>query len=141
MTDADVVVIGGGVIGCSIAFHLAEAGVDVVLLERDSLGAGSSSKAAGGVRAQFSDEVNVRLGQRSLDLLADFGRRPGYEIDLDRVGYLFLLSRPDDVAVFERSVRMQNSLGVPSRLISVDDALCAVSSCMRRRPTCGRIQP
>jgi sarcosine oxidase subunit beta len=123
MTDADVVVIGGGVIGCSIAFHLAEAGVDVVLLERDSLGAGSSSKAAGGVRAQFSDEVNVRLGQRSLDLLADFGRRPGYEIDLERVGYLFLLSRPDDVVGFERSVRMQNSLGVPSRLISVEEAV------------------
>ncbi|MET0741188.1 MAG: FAD-binding oxidoreductase [Candidatus Nanopelagicales bacterium] len=123
MADAEVVVIGGGVVGCSIAFHLAEAGVDVVLLERDSLGAGSSSKAAGGVRAQFSDEVNVRLGQRSLDLLADFGRRPAHEIDLERVGYLFLLSRPEDIPVFERSVRLQNSLGVPSRLTTVAAAL------------------
>jgi flavin-dependent dehydrogenase len=66
--SAEVVVIGGGAIGTSIAFHLAEAGVtDVVLLERDELGAGSTCKAAGGVRAQFSDQINIELGARSLD--------------------------------------------------------------------------
>ncbi len=81
---ASVVVVGGGVVGCSTAFHLAEAGVDVLLVERDSLGSGSSSKAAGGVRACFSDPLNVRLGKRSLDLLADIGQRPGGEIDLRR---------------------------------------------------------
>jgi sarcosine oxidase subunit beta len=120
---ANVVVIGGGVIGTSIAFHLAEAGVpDVVLLERNELGSGSTSKAAGGVRAQFSDEVNIRLGARSLAAFADFGRRPGQEIDLRRVGYLFLLSRPADVAGFERSVALQNALGVPSRLVDPAEA-------------------
>ena len=62
---AAVVVIGGGVIGTSAAFHLAEAGVDVVLLERDQLGSGSTSKAAGGVRTQFSDVLNIEIGKRS----------------------------------------------------------------------------
>jgi sarcosine oxidase subunit beta len=119
---ADVVVIGGGVMGTSIAFHLAEAGVRVVLAERDELGSGSTCRAAGGVRAQFSDEVNIRLGARSLEAFARFGERPGQEIDLRRVGYLFLLSRPEDVAAFEESVALQNALGVPSRMITVAEA-------------------
>ena len=118
-----VVVVGGGVIGTSIAFHLAEAGVpDVVLIERDELGAGSTSKAAGGVRAQFSDALNIQLGARSLRAFADFGARPGREIDFRRVGYLFLLSRPEDVAAFERSIELQNRFGVPSRLIDPGEA-------------------
>lgn len=120
---ASVVVVGGGVVGCSVAFHLAEAGVaDVLLVERAALGAGSTAKAAGGVRAQFSDEVNVRLGQRSLEAFADFPRRPGQEIDLHRVGYLFLLSTASDVAAFERALPMQQALGVPARLLAPDEA-------------------
>ena len=108
--------------GVSTAFHLAEAGVtDVLLLDRGPLGAGSTSKAAGGVRAQFADELNIRLGQRSLDLFADFPRRPGQEIDLHRTGYLFALTRPADVAQFERAIALQNSLGVRSRLIDPEE--------------------
>lgn len=123
VTEAEVVIVGGGVMGTSIAFHLAEAGVrGVVLIERDELGSGSTCKAAGGVRAQFSDEVNIRLGARSLEAFARFGERPGQEIDLHRVGYLFLLSRPEDVASFERSVALQNELGVPSRMVSAAEA-------------------
>jgi sarcosine oxidase subunit beta len=120
---AGVVVVGGGVIGTSIAFHLAEAGVaNVVLIERDELGAGSTSKAAGGVRAQFSDALNIQLGARSLRAFADFGARPGQEIDFRQVGYLFLLSRQQDVAAFERSIELQNRLGVPSRLLDPGEA-------------------
>lgn len=118
-----MVIVGGGVIGASIAFHLAEAGVeDVVLVERAELGSGSTAKGAGGVRAMFSDELNVRIGLRSLEAWGAFGDRPGWEIDLHRVGYLFLLSSPEHVAEFERSVEMQNRLGVPSRMVSVAEA-------------------
>ena len=89
--SAEVVVIGGGVMGASTAFHLAEAGVtDVLLLEKDSLACGSTSKSAGGVRAQFSDAVNIALGLRSLPAFEQFAERPGGEIDLHQVGYLFL---------------------------------------------------
>jgi sarcosine oxidase subunit beta len=123
MTPASVVIVGGGVIGVSIAFHLAEAGVeDVVLVERGELGSGSTSKGAGGVRALFSDELNVRLALRSLEAWAAFGERPGWEIDLRRVGYLFLLDRDEHVTEFARAVEMQNRLGVPSRMVSVEEA-------------------
>lgn len=120
---ASVVVVGGGVIGTSIAFHLAEAGVpDVLLLERGSLAGGSTSKAAGGVRAQFSDALNIQLGARSLEAFDQFAERPGQEIDLRTVGYLFLLTTPDDVRTFERSVALQNELGVPSRMLTPAEA-------------------
>ena len=122
--SASAVVIGGGVMGVSIAFHLAEAGArDVVLLERGALGSGSTVKAAGGVRAQFSDELNVRLAARSLELLGRFGQRPGQDIDLHRVGYLWLLDDAGDVGAFERAVALQNRHGVPSRMLDVDEAL------------------
>lgn len=119
---AEVVIIGGGVMGTSIAFHLAEAGVtDVLLLEQNELGSGSTSKAAGGVRANFSDELNIALGARSLEAFARFGERPGQEIDLHRVGYLFLLSTPEQVELFEESTRLQNAAGQPTRMINVDE--------------------
>jgi glycine/D-amino acid oxidase-like deaminating enzyme len=122
MERAEVLIAGGGAIGASIAFHLAEAGVDVLLCERGELGSGSTSKGAGGVRAMFSDELNVRIGLRSLERLGAFPERPGAEIDLQRVGYLFLLTRRPEVEEFERAVGMQNALGVPSRMVDADEA-------------------
>ena len=94
----------------------------MVLVERDDLGSGSTCKAAGGVRAQFSDELNIRLGARSIELFQRFPQRPGQEIDLHQVGYLFLLSSDDDVTAFERNVDLQNSLGVHSRMLTVEEA-------------------
>jgi sarcosine oxidase subunit beta len=119
---AEVVVVGGGVIGTSSAFHLAEAGVDVLLLERSELASGSTSRAAGGVRAQFSDPLNIALGLRSLEAFARFPERPGAEIDLKQVGYLFLLDREEDVRAFERGIEVQNAHGVPSRFVSLEEA-------------------
>jgi sarcosine oxidase subunit beta len=117
-----VVIVGGGVIGTSAAFHLAEAGTTVVLVERAQLGSGSTSRAAGGVRTQFSDALNVEIARRSMQAFRDFGRRPGWEIDLRRVGYLFVLSRDSDVEEFERSVALQNEYGLDSRMVTADEA-------------------
>lgn len=120
---AEVVVIGAGIVGASIAFHLAEAGVrDVLVLEAERPGSGSSGKPLGGVRAAFSDPLNVLLGARSLEAYRGFARRPGAEIGLQTVGYLFLLREPQDVAPFERSVALQNALGVPSRMLDAAEA-------------------
>ncbi|CAB4902673.1 unannotated protein [freshwater metagenome] len=119
---SDVVIVGGGVMGTSTAFHLAEAGVNVTLLERDSLASGSTSKAAGGVRANFSDELNIALGLRSLEAFENFKVRPGQDIDLHQVGYLFILTKQEDVELFEGSVKLQNSLGVQSRMLSPQEA-------------------
>lgn len=109
--------------GLSTAYHLAAAGVErVVLLESGQLGSGSTSKAAGGVRALFSDEVNIRLGQRGLETLQRFRQDFGQDIDLEISGYLFLLDQASDVAAFQAGVELQNALGVPSRMIGVEEA-------------------
>jgi sarcosine oxidase, subunit beta len=120
--SASVVIVGGGVIGTSAAFHLAEAGVDVVLIERAQLGSGSTSKAAGGVRTQFSDRLNVELAKRSIAAFREFGRRPGWEIELKQVGYLFVLTSETEVAEFEQSVALQNECGLDSRILTVAEA-------------------
>jgi sarcosine oxidase, subunit beta len=117
------VIIGGGVMGLSTAYHLARAGVtDVVLVEKSEFGAGSTCKAAGGVRAQFSDAVNIELGARSLHAFETFRATFDQEIDLHQVGYLFLLDNPEHVEAFEKNIALQNELGVPSRLIDVAEA-------------------
>ncbi|MDW6066254.1 FAD-binding oxidoreductase [Streptomyces sp. FXJ1.4098] len=122
-TSADVVIIGGGVMGVSTAFHLAEAGVkNIVVVERGDLCCGSSGKPIGGVRAQFSDPLNIELGSRSLRAYQEFPHRPGADIGLDTVGYLFLLDSEQQVSDFETGAELQNSLGVPSRMISPSEA-------------------
>ena len=121
---AEVAVIGGGIIGSSIAYHLAEAGVgNVVVLERDTLGSGSSAKPLGGVRATFSDAGNVLLGLRSLRAYEEFEARLGTDIGLRQVGYLFLCRSEDELAAVESSVQLQNRLGCDSRLITPSEAV------------------
>ena len=139
--SASVVIVGGGVIGTSAAFHLAEAGADVVLIERAALGGGSTSKAAGGVRTQFSDVLNIEIAKRSLDAFRDFGRRPGWEIDLKLVGYLFVLTRPSDVEEFARSVALQNQLGLDSRILTARRARSAFARCSRATTSSRRPSP
>jgi len=86
-------IVGGGIAGCALAHYLAEEGeTDIVLVEADELGSGSTRRAAGGVRTQFSDVLNIQIAQRSLASFLEFARRPGWEIDLKQVGYLFVLS-------------------------------------------------
>ncbi|HEY3218222.1 MAG TPA: FAD-binding oxidoreductase [Candidatus Limnocylindria bacterium] len=116
MERADVVIVGGGVHGASVAYHLATKGVrDIVVLERDRLGAGSTSRNAGGVRLQFSTEINVRLSQRSLPRWERFGDEMGVDVGLHQVGYLILITSERDVAPFERSLAMWSRLGVPAQ--------------------------
>ncbi|WP_158887058.1 NAD(P)/FAD-dependent oxidoreductase [Amycolatopsis anabasis] len=119
---ADIVIVGGGIIGVSCAFHLAEAGVDVLLLERGAFGAGSTAKAAGGIRSSFTSRVNIELGLRGLAEFEGFASRFGQEIDFRRDGYLYLITDPADLPAFERGVALQNSYGVRSRLVEPAEA-------------------
>lgn len=112
---ADIVIIGGGCMGVSVAYYLAERGAGkIVLLEREKfLGMGSTGRNAGGIRYQFSTEVNIRLSIFSLDVIAHFeelfGVAPGYH----PIGYLFLLTTPREVATFRANVALQQRVGVP----------------------------
>jgi sarcosine oxidase subunit beta len=116
---ADVVVIGGGIVGAAVTHELAAAGVDVTLVERSHIACGSSGKPIGGVRGHFSDALNVSLAARSLARYAEMAD----DIGLDQVGYLFLLREPEHVAGFERSVALQNDHGMPARMISTAEAV------------------
>lgn len=122
-SSAQVVVIGGGVIGASTAYHLALRGVrDVVLLESQSFfGQGATGKCAGGIRYQFSTAVNVRLSLLSLPMLARFEEETGQPIDLRYPGYMLLATTEDNVATFQRNVALQHSLGVPTEWLTGDE--------------------
>lgn len=121
MATADAVIVGGGVIGASIAYHLATRGVrNIVVLERDTLGSGSTSKNAGGIRQQFSSEINVRLSQRSVQRFEAFEAEMGIDPAFRQVGYLFLITAERDVAPFERSLALWKRLGVPAIRIERD---------------------
>ena len=119
----DIVILGGGIMGTSIAYHLAEAGVkNIVLIERNALGSGSSAKPLGGVRATFSDPGNIRLGQRSLEAYERFGEKFRTDIGLRQVGYLFLCRNEAELLQVEDSTHIQNHLGGSSRMVSPDQA-------------------
>lgn len=122
--DGRVVIVGGGVVGLSLAYHLASRGrTDVVVLERGQLGEGTTAKATGGIRQQFTSEINAQLVRRSVELFSRFEEETGQPFHFRQHGYAFLLQRPEDVTVFTAAVEMQNRLGIPSRLLTPDEVL------------------
>ncbi len=120
--SADVVIIGGGVMGASTAYHLALKGCkSVVLLERNPLfGQEATGKCAGGIRYQFATEINIRLSLLSLPMLDRFEEELGQAIDVRHCGYLFLLTRERDIEAFEANVVLQRRLGVMTEWLSGD---------------------
>lgn len=121
--SAGVVIVGGGIIGASVAWHLAKSGVDdVVVVERSEMGSGSSAKPLGGVRANFSDPSNIELGQRSLRAFDRFDDDFGVDIGLEKVGYLFLARDEQQLSGMTEAVQIQNDMGTNSRIITPDEA-------------------
>jgi len=115
---ADVVVVGGGIIGASVAYFLQRGGAGrVVLVDRGLFGGGSSSRAAGGIRQQFSTEVNVRLSQKSLDYYRRFEAELAVDAGFRESGYLFLLTDGRSWKAFQRNALLQRGLGVPVELL------------------------
>ena len=120
---ADIVIIGGGVMGASALYHLAQRGVkNIVLLEKEELfGTGATGRCAGGVRYQFSTEINVRLSQASLPMIERFKEEIGQDVNYRQCGYLLVATDEKDRAAFQRNVELQNRLGVPTQLLSGDE--------------------
>jgi sarcosine oxidase subunit beta len=112
MESADVVIVGGGISGCALAYQLAKRKVDVVLLERETLGSQSTGKCAGGVRQQFSTEDNVRVMRLSVKLLESFEQETGHPADFRQIGYLFVFTQPQQVEDFRRNMEMWHRVGL-----------------------------
>ena len=117
--------------GASTAYHLAKAGVrDVLLLEREAFfGLGATGRCAGGIRRQFATEINNRLSQLSLPMLDALEAETGQPALVRRCGYLFVLTRAEDVSAFQRHLVLQHSLGVPTEWLTGDEV-------RRRLPGC-----
>ena len=115
---ADVVIIGGGVIGASIAYHLTlkKAG-RVILLEKGQLGEGSTSRCAGVIRTQFSTEINIRFSLESLKTFERFKEEFGIDPEFRRIGYLFLATSDREWEVFRENIGLQNRFGIPVELL------------------------
>ncbi|KAB1197789.1 MULTISPECIES: FAD-binding oxidoreductase [Haloferax] len=117
-----VLIVGGGVVGLACAHALVERGADVTVCEAGALGGGSTGRAAGGIRTQFSTRVNVDLSLSSIPVWESFADEFGVDIDYRRPGYLFLARTAETAAAFESNVAMQNDAGAPSRLLDPAEA-------------------
>ncbi len=120
---ADIVIIGGGVMGASTLYHLAARGQsNVVLLEKEDLfGTGATGRCAGGVRYQFSTEINIRLSLKSLPMLERFKEEIGQDVMYRQCGYLLVATNEKDLATFRRNVELQHRLGVMTEWLTGDE--------------------
>ncbi len=113
-----MVVVGGGVVGLSIAYHLSRRGYpEVTLVERRTLGSGTTAKGTGSIRQQFSTPINIELSRRAVGYFAHFAARVGEPLRFRQHGYLFLLDREAQLAAFRANVARQRAAGVPSELL------------------------
>ncbi len=124
----EVLIIGGGVVGCSIAYHLTQRGVrDILVIERDTIGSGSTSRAAGGIRQQFSNESNIRISMYSVKFFEQFRERMKLgqdegDMDFHQVGYLFLLTNEKEWGEFQENVALQRRLGLKVEALTPQEA-------------------
>jgi len=124
MRTADIALIGGGIVGSSIAYHLVAAGCkNVVVIEREtSQGKGSTGKSMGGVRAQFSTPVNIQMSLYSIPFYASFEERLGYPCDYRPQGYLFCATAEKHLAYLRANYEEQVAMGLKNvRLVAGDE--------------------
>lgn len=119
MNTAEVIIIGAGVIGTSIAFHLAKLGChNVMVLEKNYIGSGATEKCAGGIRQQFSTEANIRLSVESVRFFTNFEDEIGYAADFRQYGYLILATTENEMKTFRQNIKLQKKFGIDVGLLS-----------------------
>lgn len=124
----DVIIVGAGVIGCSVAYHLAKLGcTNVLLLEREDFpGTGSTSKALGGIRAQFTTAINVQMSLLSMKLLEEMDEERRSQASYVKAGYLFMTNDAQRFEQMKNTVRFQQELGVTVALLSREEIAARV---------------
>ena len=119
---ADIVIIGAGIIGVSIAYYLGKRGAkNVVLLEKDLIGMGSTGLCAGGIRRQWSTEVNMQFAMKSFEVFQNFEEEFGVSPEFHQIGYLFLARDEEELESFKKNIEFQNRFGVPSKLLTREE--------------------
>jgi sarcosine oxidase, subunit beta len=122
VTTASTVIVGGGVVGCAAAFFLADRGEhDVVLLERDQLGQGTSKGGLGGIRHQFEDELDVRLSKLAVAFWRSFEDRTGARHDFQQRGYLFIAGTYEGLAQLQAPLSMYEGVGVNVEVVDLPE--------------------
>ncbi len=120
---ADVVVIGGGVIGCAVAYNLTKRGCkNVVVLEKSYITSGSTGRCGAGIRAQWGTEMNCKFGIASIEIFEHLEEELGLPIGLHQGGYLVIAYKESEFEQLKKNVALQNSLGIKSKVISADEA-------------------
>jgi sarcosine oxidase subunit beta len=124
-SSAEIVIIGGGIIGVSIAYNLAKKGVGkVVLLERGIMGEGSTGKCAGGIRTQFCTEINIQFSLLSLKVFEQFQAEFGVDPEFHPVGYLFLAAHKRQWAVLKETAQRMQAMGLDVDLLDPNEISC-----------------
>jgi sarcosine oxidase subunit beta len=119
---ADIVIIGAGIIGVSIAYYLGKMGArNVLLLEKDLIGMGSTGLCAGGIRRQWSTEVNMQFAMKSFEVFQNFEEEFRVSPEFHQIGYLFLARDEEESETFRRNIELQNRFGVPSKLLTREE--------------------
>lgn len=122
---AEIVIIGGGITGCAIAYNLAKKGMkDIVLVEKNYIASGATGACGAGIRQQWGTEMNCKIAKMSCDFFETANETLAYDRDIDfkQGGYLLLATTDEEVVQFEENVKLQNRLGIPSRTLSLDEA-------------------
>ena len=119
---AQVIIVGAGVVGCSIAYHLAKMGCpDVTVLEKNYTGSGSTENCAGGIRQQFSLETNIRLSIESVRFFERFEEETGRPADFRQNGYIMAATTEEELQTLQQNVNLQRKLGLEVHLLSPEE--------------------
>ena len=114
----DIIIIGGGIVGSSLAYELNKRGItDVAIIEKSYLSSGSTGRCGAGVRQQWGLEMNCRLAKGSIDIFENLAEELDYDIEFRQGGYLVMAHDEKQVEQFEKNIELQNSLNIPSRFI------------------------
>ncbi|MFO7815591.1 MAG: FAD-binding oxidoreductase [Halanaerobiales bacterium] len=122
---AEIVIIGGGVIGASIAYNLANKGMkDIVVLEKNYIVSGSTGSCGAGIRQQWGTKMNCLLSKKSMEIFENMNELldPKRDIELKQGGYLLLAFSERELEQFKENVKLQHSLGIPSELLTIKEA-------------------
>lgn len=126
MNKASIVIIGAGISGLSAAYNLAKKGMNnIVVIDKSFITSGSTGRCGAGVRQQWGTKLNCILAKKSIEFFTTAKEALGYEKDIEfkQEGYLILSTSKEEDEVFKNNVKIQNSIGIPSKLLTVDEAL------------------